>query len=262
MSVIKFILTIYFQHHARKRAHVESGDNATYDERANDCTFVIEWTTRFLYFLVLMHDDKKLKQTAGWKKKFYNTEHEDIVHYLNDRHVTVFAVTFMLHCILTHLHVFSQKNGTLEPEVKMFTSLSFDGKKALKEESLWLLSLGQDSNESHYSERNSSTGTGAIWVYNGSCATDVFTPVPGIGISQLDPRNQEVLCFAHSVLYEQLSNKKLAHASDLTFPGGSYGSKPKNFLCSPLFLGGWPKAKSNAWTEDEGKEDSREIREV
>jgi hypothetical protein len=247
----------YFQHHARMRSHVESGDHAVFEERESDVTFVVEWTTRFLYFMVLLNDDKKLNQSPTWKKRFYETDHEDIVKHLNDRGVSVFAVSFLLHCVLTHLHVFSKKAGLTEPEVKMFSTLHFDGKKALKECTLWLLTLGQDGNVSHYSD--ASSGTGKLYSYHGSKEAACIVSVPGIDISQLDPKNQEVLCFAHSFLKDQFSNRKLAHAHELTFPAGTYGRKPTNFLVDPLFLSGWPKPKSNSWFEDEVKEDSREI---
>lgn len=248
------------QHHARKRVHVETGDTATFEERAIDCIFVIEWTSRFLYFLVSLHDDKKLKQTKEWKKKFYAMEHEDIVQHLNDRNVSVFAFVFMLHCMLTHLNMFSRKAGNnTEPEVKMFTTLNYDGKKAVKEWSLWALTLGQDSDVWHYTDKTAPDGTSKCFVYSGGEDAEGITSVPGIGISQLDPRNQEVLRFAHSFLKEQFSNRKLAHAHELTYPGGSFGRKPSNFLVDPLFLNGWPKQSTNPWDEDEGKVESREI---
>ena len=102
-----------------------------------DIQFVLEWTTKLVYFLVLLHDDKKLVQTASWKQKFYQEDnHDEIVGILNERNISVFAVSFMLHCLLTHLNVFSKKAAT-EPEVKLFTTLSYDGKKALKEWTLW-----------------------------------------------------------------------------------------------------------------------------
>ena len=105
-----------------------------------------------VYFLVLLHDDKKLAQTTSWKQTFYEEDnHDEIVRILTERKISVFAVSFMLHCLLTHLNVFSKKAAT-EPEVKLFTTLSYDGKKALKEWTLWLLTLGQDINGSHYTQ--------------------------------------------------------------------------------------------------------------
>ena len=248
------------QHHARKRAHVETGDEATFEERASDSVFVVEWTTLFVYYIVLLQDDKKLRQTESWKKKFYQMGHEEIVRYLEERHISVFTVTFTLHCLLSHLQVFSRKGGIAEPEVKMCTSLNFDGKKALKECALWLLTLSQDCQESHYKEIGA--GTEKHYVYCGGNEGTSVTLVPGIGMSQLDPRNQEVLCFAHSLLKDQFSNRKLSHAHELTFPGGSFGRKPTYFLVEPLYLSGWPNHLSNQWHEDEAKEETRKIRYV
>lgn len=212
-----------------------------------------------VYFLVLLHDDKKLEQTASWKQTFYQEDnHDEIVRILNERKISVFAVSFMLHCLLTHLNVFSKKGAT-EPEVKLFTTLSYDGKKALKEWTLWLLTLGQDINGSHYTQ---STGTasetgresGNAWVYSGGKDDAGLFQVPGIGNSQLDPRNQEVLCFAHTFLQEKFHNHKLAHAHELTHPGGAFGKKPTYFLVDPLFLGGWPVPVGNAWDEEVSEE--------
>ena len=148
-----------------------------------------------VYFLVLLHDDKKLAQTTSWKQTFYEEDnHDEIVRILNERKISVFAVSFMLHCLLTHLNVFSKKAAT-EPEVKLFTTLSYDGKKALKEWTLWLLTLGQDINGSHYTQ---STGTasetgresGNAWVYSGGKDDAGLFQVPGIG-SKLSARPEE-----------------------------------------------------------------------
>ena len=248
------------QHTVRKRVQVETGDDATFEERAMDSVFVVEWTTRFLYFVVLLHDDHKLKQTESWKKEFYQLEHAEIVRILDERNISVFTVAFMLHCLLSHLQVFSKKGGLAEPEIKMCTTVNFDGKKALKECALWLLTLSQDCNDSHYKEI--SVGTEKHYVYCGGKEAESVTLVPGIGMSQLDPRNQEVLCFAHSLLKEQFSNRKLSHTHELTFPGGSFGKKPNFFLVDPLYLSGWPNLKSNTWHEEEAKEESREVRAV
>ena len=153
-----------------------------------------------------------------------------------------------------------QKGGIAEPEVKMCTSLNFDGKKALKECALWLLTLGQDCQESHYKAIGS--GTDKHYVYCGGNEGTSVILVPGVGMSQLDPRTQEVLCFAHSLLKDQFSNRKLSHAHELTFPGGSYGRKPTYFLVEPLYLSGWPNLLSHQWYEDEAKEETRKIRYV
>ena len=231
-----------------------------------DSHFVVEWTTQLVYFLVLIHDDKKLTQTPSWKQKFYEEHnHDEIVQRLNERNISVYAITFMLHCLVTYLNVFSKKSST-EPEVKLFTTQNFDGKKALKELSLWLLSLGQDSEGSHYTQTpGPATENGRecarSWMYSAVEDASCVIPVPGIGLSQLDPRNQDVLCFAHTYLKEKYSNRKLEHAAELTHPGGSYGRKPTYFLVDPLYLGGWPVLPvGNVWDDEyEVKKDERPI---
>ena len=189
-------------------------------------------------------------QTEAWKLKFYvEVSHDERVRFLEERNITVFASAFLLHCLLSHLLVFSKKTGSVEPEVKMFTTLNFDGKKSLKELSLWLLSFGQDCDEGNYTLHHTPS-PGSAQAFDHDEGNDGHLRVPGIGNSQLDPRNQEVLMFAHTFLKEKFSNRKLAHAHELTHPGGSFGKKPRYFLLQPLFLGGWPKPRSNAWDED------------
>ena len=116
-------------------------------------------------------------------------EHEEIVRYLEERHISVFTVTFTLHCLLSHLQVFSRKGGIAEPEVKMCTSLNFDGKKALKECALWLLTLSQDCNDSHYKEI--SVGTEKHYVYNtnGNEAESVSTWYWNVATRPEEPRS-------------------------------------------------------------------------
>ena len=209
--------------------------------------------------MVLTHGDKRIVQSNSWKEKFYaEDKHEEYVSFLEKRGVTVFAMTFMLHCLLTHLHVFSKKSGSVEPEVKVFTTQNYDGKKALKELSLWLLSLGQDCDCTNYTNSSAESASRDFVHHGGGC----LIRVPGIGLSQLDPRNQEVLMFAHTYLKEKFSNRKLLHAHELTHPGGSHGRKPTQFLVDPVYLGGWPQPRSNAWDEDieartDGKKDER-----
>jgi len=98
------------QQTSRQRDAFLTPDHANFDQRAMDCHFVVEWTTKLLYFLVLTHDDKKLIQSESWKAKFYEDDnHEEIVRKLEERNISVFAVTFMLYCVLSHLNLFSKK---------------------------------------------------------------------------------------------------------------------------------------------------------
>jgi len=193
---------------------------------------------------------KKIVQDKTWKEEFYAKDQDYMCEFLNQRKISVFAVTFMMHCMLTHLNVMSKKGGVLEHEVKVFSSNSFDGVKALKEWSVWLLSLGQDCDQDHYERK------GSGYVFNPRDWSHVI-PVPGIGRSQLDSRNQEVLAFAHSYIVEMLKDGKLMHAHELT--PGSYGTKPTYFLVQPLMLGGFPRPEKKPWDEEaKGKESAAE----
>ena len=182
-------------------------------------------------------------QTENWKKKFYEEDHDRICRHLNERQISVFALVFVLHCMLTYLNVLS-KQEPREHEVKFFNSATYDGKKALKEWTIWFLSLGQDGN------RRNNILTGSTYIYGGSEALlPCVIPVPGVGVSQLDPRNQEILCFAQDYLKEMFIDGELRHALELT--SGKYGTKPEIFLCQPMFLGGWPKPIPKAWDEED-----------
>ena len=52
----------------------------------------------------------------------------------------------------------------------------------------------------------------------------------------------------------KFNNRKLAHAHELTHPGGAFGKKPTYFLVDPLLLGGWPVPVGNAWDEEVSEE--------
>ena len=69
-------------------------------------------------------------------------------------------------------------------------------------------------------------------------------PVPGIGLSQLDPRNQEALAFVYTILKGVSSDERPSRCPDLTAKGLFKDIKsPTDFFCAPVFMDGWPKPK-------------------
>jgi hypothetical protein len=151
-----------------------------------------------------------------------------------------------------------------EPRVNDKSTRDFDGGRALEETVLWLLLAGQDFNDGNYTytTANSENGKSAV-VYNGDSSAECIIQVPGIGISQTDPRNQEALMFCHSILHDLPDGALPVHSRESIFKGGKYSPllKPSNFLKRPLKWGGWPSPKEGISSlitiddSDEGESD-------
>ena len=59
------------------------------------------------------------------------------------------------------------------------------------------------------------------------------------GLGQNDPRNQELLCEVEDLFIGIGENDEIPHDPKVTAKGG-HGNKPVNFFSGPLLLGGWP----------------------
>ena len=232
------------------RTSLGSADEASFEERAQDAKLVIEELIRFVYFMTLVEEQQcKVIQDTSLKKILYGP-HEDLVKLLNQKQVSVFTVAMCLHVLVTNLYVYNKKfPDKMEPEVNIYATATFDGARALEENVLWLLTLGQNCDEEDY------TQSGSSWVFNGKEPKNLIE-VPGIGASQLDPRNQEALAYSHSIVKDLKKGEQAAHSHSLT-KGGSYGNKAQYFLRSPLFLSGWPgtSAADNSEYHEDGFEE-------
>ena len=225
------------------RTTLGSADEASFEERVADTKLVIEELVRYVYFMTLVEEQQcKVNQDTSLKKILFGP-HEDLVKLLNQKQVSVFTVAMCLHCLVTNLYIYGKKNPEkMEPEVNMYSTATFDGARALEEHVLWLLTIGQNCEEEDY------TQSGSSWVFNGKEPKNIIE-IPGIGASQLDPRNQEALAYSHSIVKDLKRGEQAEHNHSLT-KGGSYGNKAKYFLKSPLFLSGWPSASSDHDTQE------------
>ena len=257
------------------------GSSATDADRVSDIIFVIEQVTRFAWFFMNVKDlpVKKFKQDSTFLHNFYGTSHKQIVRILNAANVSVFSIAFYLHVMLSHFRVYGDpKVG--EPRVIVESTRDFDGGRALEETVLWLLLAGQDCNASNYTYTVGNTENGKSGaVYNGDSCAECIIQVPGIGISQTDPRNQEALMFCHSILHDLPDGALPVHSRESIFKGGKYSPllKPSNFLKRPLKWGGWPvpnkrpsplvsivnseSEDSEGNNEDDGEDDEGEVEE-
>ena len=192
---------------------------------------------------------------------FYGTSHKQIVKALNAANISVYAIAFFLHVLLSQFGLFSDpKHG--DPRVQLNTDIHFDGTRALAELVLWLLVAGQDCNEANYTftAPNFENPVG-FYVYNGVSFSECLIQVPGIGISQTDPRNQDALIYCNIILEDLQDGALPVHKRELLFSGGKYEPflKPETFLKRPLKFGGWPKPKFNqvsagTYVDSEGEE--------
>ena len=124
----------------------------------------------------------------------------------------------------------------LKVSVQEPTTVNMVGKevaRALAELKLTALLLGQGLDESHYVENDTGGHT--------HLATDAKRTLrlPGVAMSQLDPRNQLLLKGASVVLTGLPSTAKPQHDVTLT-SRGKHGTHKGDFFASPVFLGKRP----------------------
>jgi hypothetical protein len=142
------------------------------------------------------------------------------------------------------------------------TDIHFDGSRALSETVLWLLVAGQDFDDANYTfTAPNDTNQEGYCVYNGTSRCEFIVQVPGVGISQTDPRNQDALIYCNIILEDLQDGALPVHKRELLFSGGKYEPilKPETFLKRPLKFGGWPKPKFNqvssgTYVDSEGEE--------
>ena len=166
--------------------------------------------------------------------KFHACTHKEHCAYLHEKECTVFQLATALHVILTGLGVYSAKP---DAECTFFNTPTFKGETAVKELTLLLVTAGQDVDRTHFVK------IGDDYIHNAAFARCVL-PVPGVGLSQLDSRNQEALAFVHSILKGVSSDERPSKCIELTANGLFQSKKfPTDFFCAPVYMGGWPKPR-------------------
>jgi hypothetical protein len=110
--------------------------------------------------------------------------------------------------------------------------------RAVAEVSLEVLLLGQDNNPEHYPKKDGHRGGYEYTPTKGDPAVR-YLPVVGVSMSQLDSRNQELLCNGKAVL-KGVMDKTYPQYSATVTDGGKFGDKPGEFFERPVFMGEWP----------------------
>ena len=191
---------------------------------------------KFVSFMNKVMDAKpnRLVADPAFWSIFHATTPEGHQAYLDSKKLSVFHMAVALHVIMTGVGAYSEK---ADAECTFYDSSSFKGEVAIKECVLLLLLAGEDPDRTHY------TMSEGKWTHNAAFAHCV-APVPGIGLSQLDSRNQEALAFVHTILKGVSSDERPSKCPVLTAKGLFKDIKsPTDFFCAPVFMDGWPKPK-------------------
>jgi hypothetical protein len=234
-QTVRFSLSLLFWSAVSAPSLLQTnGDDSSDEQRREDLKDMVENLVKFVSYLNKIQDAKpnRLSVDAAFLAKFHACNHEEHCAYLHDKECTVFQMATALHVILTGLGLYSAKP---DAECTFFNSPTFKGETAVKELTLLLVMAGTDLDRTHYSK------TGGEWIHNAIFARCVI-PVPGVGLSQLDPRNQEALGFVHAILKGVASDERPTKCPELT-ANGLFKSKkfPTDFFCAPVFMDGWPK---------------------
>ena len=206
-----------------------SVDEASKEERLEDMANVIAFASRVAYF----HLQKigKNAQTHEFIKEFYEKSHEEICDALERTGVTVYCVAFIVHILMANLNVYS--TGP-EPAVSFGHKCKNGGQLAFMEIVLSLVMAGQCNDASRYNKNAEHQS----WSFD-SRGVGCYIRVPGIGLSQLDPRNVSALAFCHPIL-KSLGEDDMPRHNPAVTAQGKHGRKAEYFFDKPVFLDGFP----------------------
>ena len=194
----------------------------------------METVVKFVAYYRKLLDLKpgRLKRDGQFLKDFHSQTHEQLCEYLEGKRTSVFTMAFALQMILNGVGLFNEKGEA--GGVARDTSI-FKGGLAVQEHVLLLTIAGQDIDRSHYKKDKEGS-----WSHEAQFAQRVVQ-VPGIDISQLDPKNQEALRFAHPILRNVRNDERPKRCKALTAKGAFKSKKfPSDFLFAPVFMDGWP----------------------
>jgi hypothetical protein len=199
------------------------------EERLEDMANVIAFASRLAYF----HLQKVMKnaQTHEFTTEFYEKSHEEICDALERTGVTVYCVAFIVHILMANLNVYS--TGP-EPAVSFGHKCKNGGQLAFMEIVLSLVMAGQCNDASRYNKNAEHQS----WSFD-SRDVGCYIRVPGIGLSQLDPRNVSALAFCHPILKSIGEGDMPLHNPAVT-AHGKHGRKAEYFFDKPVYLDGFP----------------------
>jgi len=188
------------------------------------------------YYLDVKAGNPRLHVDDEYIHTFYELSHDERVRRLERRGATVYTIGFFIHFMFSTLRLYSEKDAS----VHMNNTGSFNTTLAIKEIILWLTCAGQDCNKNNYKL----VAENKNWTHVPSSAVFPLVSVPGIGTSQLDPRNQEALIFVSDLLNDDETEEFPVHSRDLC--RGQYGNRPGRFFSGPVYMSGWPSAEASS----------------
>jgi hypothetical protein len=195
---------------------------------------MVESLVKFVAYYRKLLDAKpgRLKRDDQFLMDFHSQSHEQHCEFLERKGTSVFTMAFALQIILNGVGLFNLKGDT---GVLVHDTSIFKGGLAIQEHVLLLTIAGQDVDRSHYKKQ----GLGP-WSHEAQFAQCVVQ-VPGIDISQLDPKNQDALRFVNPILMNVRHDERPKRCKALTAKGAFKSKKfPSDFLFAPVFMDGWP----------------------
>lgn len=198
------------------------------------------------YYLDVKAANPRINVTEDYIRTFYEVPHDERVRRLERKGATVYTIAFFVHFMFSTLHVYDTKDNV----VHMTNTSTFNTTLAIKEIVLWLLCAGQDCNKNNY--KSASETHPKEWIHDPGSTVFPLVSVPGVGLSQLDQRNQDALVFVVDVLNSEDSEEFPVHSRDLC-RGGKYGNRPARFFSGPVFMSGWPSSSSSSYFSTQKK---------
>jgi hypothetical protein len=190
---------------------------------------VIKLVTQILVFYARWVEAKNrggLKVDTSFVTEFYERTHDENTEFLENRGIKVGTIVWLIHALMSWLNVYS-----VDSTIVSMTSKT--SARAIAEIKLAVLVVGQDNMKAHYSrEAGQST-----YMYSDEDAQRSIR-VAGLGMSQLDPRNTELLRGASLALTGIADGEHPKHDASITAKG-KYGNKPGSLFEAPVLLPRW-----------------------
>jgi hypothetical protein len=139
-----------------------------------------------------------------------------------------------------------------EPAVSFGHKCKNGGQLAFMEIVLSLVMAGQCNDASRYNKNAEHQS----WSFD-SRNVECYIRVPGIGLSQLDPRNVSALAFCHPIL-KSLGEDDMPRHNPAVTAQGKHGRKAEYFFDKPVFLDGFPSRHFDKDDEPDTDEDEDE----
>jgi hypothetical protein len=191
---------------------------------------VIKLVTQILVFYVRWVGAKNrggLTVDTSFVMEFYERTHDESTEFLEGRGIKVGTIVWLIHALMSWLNVHSMDSTA----VSMTSNTSA---RAIAEIKPAVLVVGQGNMKAHY-PREAGQST---YMYNDKDAQRSIR-VAGLGMSQLDPRNAELLRGASLALTGIADGEHPKHDASISAKG-KYGNKPGSLFQAPVFLDGWP----------------------